>query len=122
MAFGWARIFSLLIKHIRGFILIINIQKTSPMNFSSYGQRYAIKREALWRLMVEAKFGSLWEGWCSNEVFGPYGVGVWKNIRSGWKDFPRFVRLEVRDRSKIRFWQDVWCGFLDLEGFYPGVV
>jgi len=28
----------------------------------------------------------------------------------------------VRDRSKIRFWQDVWCGFLDLEGFYPGVV
>jgi hypothetical protein len=26
-------------------------------------------------------------GWCSKEVGGPYGVGVWKCIRKGWGNF-----------------------------------
>jgi len=37
---------------------------------------YDIEREDLWRLVVEVKHGSMWGGWCSNEVFGSYGVRV----------------------------------------------
>jgi len=36
--------------------------------------RYAIEMEALWRSVVEVKYGIMWGGWCSNEVFGSYGV------------------------------------------------
>jgi hypothetical protein len=43
-------------------------------------------------------------------MIGSYGLGVQKNIRRGCREFSRFVRFEVRDESKIRFWQDVWCG------------
>jgi hypothetical protein len=29
---------------------------------------------------------------------------------SGWEVFSSFVRYEVGDGSKIRFWHDLWCG------------
>lgn len=55
----------------------------------------------------------------SNGIFGSYGIGLWKNIRRGWGEFSRFVRFEVRDESKIRFWQDVWCGDQTLKTSFP---
>jgi hypothetical protein len=45
--------------------------------------RYRIERDAWWRVAVDSKFGSLWGGWCSREPVGPFGVGLWKNIRKG---------------------------------------
>jgi len=46
--------------------------------------RFSTEREALCRVVVEAKYGSMWRGWCFNEVVGSFGVEVWKNIRRGW--------------------------------------
>jgi hypothetical protein len=40
-------------------------------------------REALWRLVIDAKYNSSRGGWCYEEVVGPFGVGVWKHIRRG---------------------------------------
>jgi hypothetical protein len=37
---------------------------------------YTYEREAMWRLVVDFKYGSLWGGWCSNKVNGSYGVLV----------------------------------------------
>uniref|UniRef100_A0A2N9FRU0 B box-type domain-containing protein n=1 Tax=Fagus sylvatica TaxID=28930 RepID=A0A2N9FRU0_FAGSY len=34
---------------------------------------YDSEREALWRLVVDAKYGSLWGDWCSKSGRGPYG-------------------------------------------------
>jgi hypothetical protein len=59
----------------------------------------------LWRSTIETKYDSLRGGWCS-KVTAPFGVGVWKHIRRGWKVFSRFVRYEVRDGSKVRFWHE----------------
>jgi hypothetical protein len=28
--------------------------------------------------VLDSKNGSLWGGWCSNEILGPYGVGLMK--------------------------------------------
>jgi hypothetical protein len=58
---------------------------------------------ASWRLVVEVKYESMWEGWCSNAVYRFYGVGVWINIRRGWEGFSRFVRYEVGDELKTWF-------------------
>ena len=32
--------------------------------------RYAMKRNALWRRIIEAKYGSMWGGWCSTGLMG----------------------------------------------------
>jgi hypothetical protein len=46
---------------------------------------------------VDAKFDSLWDGWCSREPVGAHGVGLWKNIRKRWGIFFGLSRLEVGD-------------------------
>ena len=56
--------------------------------------RYGSERDACWRV-VDSKFGSLWGGWCSFELGGAFGVGLWKNIRKGWDTFKGFTRFEV---------------------------
>jgi hypothetical protein len=63
--------------------------------------RYAMEREAMWRSMVATKYDSLMGGWCSMEVAGLYGVGVWKCMRKRWEGFSTFVRYEL----------DLRCGF-----------
>jgi len=72
--------------------------------------RYGREREALWRLVIDAKFESLKGGWCSKEVSGSFGVGVWKHIRMGWEKFCNFDRFEVVDGSHISLWHYWWCG------------
>lgn len=69
--------------------------------------RYAYKREALWRMVVDVKYVRQRGGWCSNGVIGSYGVGLWKFIRRGWGEFSRY---EVGNGSVISFWNDMWCG------------
>jgi hypothetical protein len=59
---------------------------------------YAHEREALWRVV------------CVLMRSMSYGVGHWKNIRRGWREFSSHTRFDVGDNSKIRFWHDVWCG------------
>ncbi|XP_059436099.1 uncharacterized protein LOC132169027 [Corylus avellana] len=38
--------------------------------------RYRSERDAWWRVVVDAKYGSLWGGWCSVEPGGTCGVGI----------------------------------------------
>jgi hypothetical protein len=74
---------------------------------------------AWWRVAVDSKYGSLWGGWCSREVAGAFGVGLWKFIRKGWENFSKFLRFEVGDGSRIRFWHDLWCGDSILKEVFP---
>jgi hypothetical protein len=68
-----------------------------------------------------AKYGSDWGGWCSGVISGSHGVGLWKFICMGWLNFRRFFKYDVGEGSKIRFWDDVWCGDRALKEEYPGL-
>jgi len=46
--------------------------------------RYGLEREAWWRMVVDSKFGSSWNGWSSSKPLVAFGVGLWKNIRRHW--------------------------------------
>jgi hypothetical protein len=56
--------------------------------------RYATEREALWYKVIKEKYEEQDGGWCSKEVCGTFGVGLWKHIRRGYM-FARNVRFEV---------------------------
>jgi hypothetical protein len=58
---------------------------------------------------VDTKFGSSWGGWCSLEPSSAFGVGLWKYIRRGWRNFSCHTKFEVGDGPKIRFWHEQWC-------------
>jgi hypothetical protein len=83
--------------------------------------RFANEREASWRKLVEAKYDTMRGGWCSKEVGGSHGVGVWKNIRKGWDAFQQYVSFEVGNGSRVSFWHDVWCGERPLKNVFPAL-
>jgi hypothetical protein len=83
--------------------------------------RYGREREAWWRIAVDSKYGSVWGGWCSLEPAGSFGVGLWKNIRKGWEKVFSLSSFQVGDGSRIRFWQDKWCGEVPLMDAFPGL-
>jgi len=56
---------------------------------------------------VDVKYGSMRGGWCSKEVGGSFGFGIWKSIRRGWDAFAAHVRYEIGNGSKVLFWHDV---------------
>jgi hypothetical protein len=100
----------------------LGIQNLLKFNRALLGKwlwRYGIERDAWWRVAVDSKFGSLWGGWCSRELVGPFGVGLWKNIKKGWEIFSGFTRFEVGDGTRTRFWHDLWCGDTVLKEAFP---
>jgi hypothetical protein len=82
---------------------------------------YAQEREAWQRMVLKAKCDLIWGGWCSNNTSRSHGVGLWKYIIREWLVFFRHTRLDPRDWSKIRFWEDIWCEEVTLKDTFPGL-
>ena len=39
-----------------------------------------MKNDALWRRVIEVKYGNDWGGWCMKKVTSAYGVSLWRHI------------------------------------------
>ena len=83
--------------------------------------RFGIERAALWRQVIVVKSGCGWGSWCTRPINGTYGVGLWKNISWGWPSFSRHILYDIGDGSRVKFWQDCWCGETSLAASYPGL-
>ena len=81
--------------------------------------RYGTERNALWRKVIEAKYGDGRGGWCTKPVTGTYGVSAWKSIRSGWMDFSKFLQFDVGDGTRVNFWEDEWYRDCALKVAFP---
>jgi hypothetical protein len=68
-----------------------------------------------------AKYGSVWGGWHLGNISGSHGVGLWKFICMGWQNFRRHVKFVPGEGTKIRFWNDVWCGDSALKEAFPSL-
>ena len=64
----------------------LGIRRLRSFNSALLGKwlwRYGIETDALWRKVIEAKYGNVWGGWCTKKVTSAYGVSLWRYIRSG---------------------------------------
>jgi hypothetical protein len=81
--------------------------------------RYGCERDALWRRVIEMKYGSEVGGRCTAHSRAPYGVSLWKHISKGWDKFSKYIRFEVGEGRQLRFLHDLWCGETILREVYP---
>jgi hypothetical protein len=56
---------------------------------------------------MDFKYGSMWGGWCSHEIVGVFGVGLWKSIKNG-RPFPNLLDLRWGMGVGLDF--DMICG------------
>ena len=71
---------------------------------------FAKEGDAMWK-NVMANYGIDELGWRSNKSSYFHGVGCWKSIIA--EHFKSLVHFEVKNDSRVLFWDDVWCG-IDL--------
>jgi hypothetical protein len=100
----------------------LGIRKVAVFNKALLGKwlwRYATEPMALWRRVIDSKYGSQWGDWCSNRGQGAHGVSLRKHIRAGWECFSQFIKFKLGDGSRIKFWHDSWHGDHPLWNRYP---
>jgi hypothetical protein len=61
---------------VSGGLGVINMIKFIRALIGKWLWRFALKRDALWRKVVDIKYRSMRGGWCTKEVGGSFGVGV----------------------------------------------
>ena len=105
--------------YFQGGLAIKNIRQFNAALLGKWLWRFGVERDAVWKRVIMEKYGSMEGGWMSKVPTGPYGVGLWKHIWHGWSSFARFLSFEVGDGSRIRFWDDVWCGGDPLRKVFP---
>ena len=69
--------------HSSGSLGIRNLRTFNIALLGKWLWRFGQERDALWRQVIEVKYGCDGGGWCSSSSSGPYGVSLWKNIRRG---------------------------------------
>ena len=72
--------------------------------------RFAIEDDALWRKVIVSKYEVDRFGWWNKRSSFAHGVGCWKSILSSLEVFKSFVHFEVRNRVRVFFCNDTWCG------------
>ena len=82
---------------------IMNLRTFNVALLGKWLWRFGQERDALWRQVIEVKYGCDWGGWCSSSSSGPYGVSLWKNIRRGWHSLSRFFSLKLEMVQKCSF-------------------
>ena len=60
--------------------------------------------------MIRGKYGEEQGGWCSKEVRGGYGLGLWKTFRKEWTVVSSRLYFVLGNGQRVKFWKDRWCG------------
>jgi hypothetical protein len=104
-----------------GGLRIRNMRRFNQALLGKWLWRFAHEEGAWWKSVLVAKYGSAWGGWRSRVISGSHRVGLWKFICMGWQNFRRFFKFDPGEGSKIRFWDDVWCGDRALKEAFSGL-
>ena len=74
-----------------------------------------------WRSVINLKYGSEVGGWFPPIPKGYHGVSLWKEISKEGLILKHHCFVKIGDGSKVRFWEDWWCGEAPLCSSFPSL-
>ena len=80
--------------------------------------RFGKENHRLWHQVIANKYGEARGGWCTREVRGAHGCGMWRSIKEGTKKFFSQILYNVGEGS---FWHDPRCGPTPLKELFPSM-
>lgn len=110
----------------KGGVGVIDIKIKNKSLLAKWSWRFTLEREALWRKIIAAKYGSTMLQWRFRTSNTRDMSVVWKGIMENTKD--PFVekwmgidsfRWEIGKGNKCLFWEDIWCGVRPLRVDFP---
>ena len=72
-------------------------------NLGKWLWRYGLETDALWKRVIETKYGNVWGCWSTKKVTSVYGVSLWRFIRSGRLNFSKLLQYNVDDGTRVKF-------------------
>ncbi|WMV28367.1 hypothetical protein MTR67_021752 [Solanum verrucosum] len=103
-----------------GGLEINNLKLQSKALSMKWLWKYANNNQMLWRKVIGAKYEEE-DNWITKEVTTPYGVSLWRSIRSLWNEVKSNSKAKVMDGSKNRFWKDIWHEKGNMEDLFPDI-
>jgi hypothetical protein len=100
---------------------IRNVRKFNQALLEKWLWRYAHEEGSWWRSVLVAKYRFSCGGWRSSDITESQGVGFWKYICMGWRNFKCHFRFDPGIGSKVSFWENVWCGESALKDTFSGL-
>ncbi|KAF5202028.1 hypothetical protein FRX31_008385 [Thalictrum thalictroides] len=83
--------------------------------------RYGNEEGALWRSVIDAKYGFGDEQWWPRRVSQSHGCSLWRGIMEMFQTFKESISCRLGNGSRIRFWTDILIGNLPLCNQFPQI-
>jgi len=96
----------------------LKIQSTALM--MKWLWKFTKENHLLWGRVIKAKYEQE-DSWMTKEVNTPYGVSLWRSIRSLWSELKTQSRIKVANGNKTRFWKDNWHEVGIMELVFPDI-
>ncbi|KAF5204489.1 hypothetical protein FRX31_005909 [Thalictrum thalictroides] len=64
---------------------------------------------ALWRKLIQSKYGTGDQDWWPRKVRSAHGVGFCKGVMTVADEVFKGIECNLGDGRNIRFWKDIWC-------------
>ena len=75
----------------------------------------------MWKKIITLKYHIEEGGWFTKEPRGSFRVGLWKDISNATKKLKLECYFDIRDGSRVKFWEDLWCGERPLRVMFPSL-
>ena len=103
----------------KGSLGVRNLALMNKALLSKWNWRFTMESEALWKQVINHKYGVDEGGWCTRAVSRRHGVGLRKAIRKEWLGMYSSLAYHVGSGRRVRFWKVKWCGDEPLCESFP---
>ena len=76
---------------------------------------------SFWKDVISIKYLVEEGGWYTKTTRGNYGLGPWKDISKEIGLMKLNCVFSIGDGSRVRFWEDTWCGESPLCDIFPNL-